>query len=127
MDKTRFGCWLVAAVAVVQTISTLLSPLAAELVATAVLFNAAAGFSTFLLLRRPDRNRWPLVLWTAGFFGWHVTGLVTMAGLVSTDLDAAFLIASQRELSVAYQVVLATLAGFAVHILLPRPSPARRR
>ncbi|MEO6087379.1 MAG: hypothetical protein ABIQ18_30125 [Umezawaea sp.] len=127
MDKTRFGCWLVAAVAAVQTITTLLSPLASELVITAVLFNAAAGLSTFLLLRRPDRNRWPLVLWTAGFFGWHVTGLVTMAGLVTTDLDAAFLLGSQRELSIAYQVLLATLAGFAVHILLPRPSSVRRR
>lgn len=127
MDKTRFGCWLVAAVAAAQTITTLLSPLASELVITALLFNAAAGLSTFLLLRRPDRGRWPLVLWTAGFFGWHVTGLATMAGLVTTDLDAAFLIASQRELSIAYQVVLATLAGFAVHILLPRPSSVGRR
>ncbi len=127
MDKTRFGCWLVAALAAVQTVSTLLSSLAAELVVIAVLFNAVAGFSTFLLLRRPDRNRWPLVVWTAGFFGWHVTGLVTMAGIVTTDLDAAFLIGSQRELSIAYQVVLATLAGFAVHILLPRPSGVRRR
>jgi hypothetical protein len=127
VDKTRFGCWLVVAVAAVQTITTLLSPLASELVITALLFNAAAGLSTFLLLRRQDRTRWPLVLWTAGFFGWHVTGLVTMAGLVTTDLDAAFLLGSQRELSIAYQVVLATLAGFAVHILLPRPSSVRRR
>lgn len=126
MDKTRFGCWLVVAVIAVQTVTTLLSPLASELLITAVLFNAAAGLSTFLLLRRPERTRWPLVIWTAAFFGWHVTGLITMAGLVTTDLDAAFLLGSQRELSIAYQVVLATLTGFAVHVLLPRPSPVRR-
>jgi hypothetical protein len=59
--------------------------------------------------------------------GWHVTGLVTMAGIVTTDLDAVFYVASQRELSIAYQVLLATAAGFAVHILLPRPGSVRRR
>ncbi|PRY42604.1 hypothetical protein [Umezawaea tangerina] len=121
MDKTRLGAWLVISLAVAQTLTTLPTAAAPELGATAVIFNAAAAFSAYLLLRRPDRGRWPLVVWSAGFFGWHVTGLATMAGLITTDLDPVFFIASQCELSIAYQAVLATLAGFAVHLLLPRP------
>jgi hypothetical protein len=123
VDKTRLGCLLVLGLAAVQTIGAV-SVGSVELSALAVLINAAAAFSAYLVLRRPDRNRWPLVVWTAAFFGWHVTGLVTMAGIVTTDLDAVFYLASQRELSIAYQVLLATAAGFAVHILLPRPAKA---
>jgi hypothetical protein len=121
VDKTRLGCWSVVVIIVAQTLSTLLSEGSPELGATGVIFNVAAAFSTYLVFRRPDRNRWPLVIWTAGFFGWHVTGLATLAGIVTTDLDAVFVIAAQRELSILYQVVLATLAGFAVHLLLPKP------
>ena len=120
VDKTRLGCLVVLALAAVQTIATL-GVGSLELTALAVLFNAAAAFSAYLVLRRPTRTRWPLAIWTAGFFGWHVTGLITMAGLVSTDLDAVFYFGSQRELSIAYQVLLGTAAGFAVHLLLPRP------
>ena len=126
MDKTRLGCLLVLGLAAVQTIGTV-GVGSLELGALAVLFNAAAAFSAYLVLRRPDRTRWPLVVWTAAFFGWHVTGLLTMAGIVTTDLDAVFYLGSQRELSIAYQVLLATAAGFAVHLLLPRPSSVRRR
>ena len=111
-------------VIVAQTLSTLLSGVSAELGATAAIFNAAAAFSTYLVFRRPDRSRWPLVIWAAGFFGWHVTGLATLAGIVTTNLDPVFVIASQRELSILYQTVLAVLAGFAVHLLLPRPEKA---
>jgi hypothetical protein len=121
VDKTRLGCLLVLGLAAAQTIGTV-GVGSVELSALAVLINAAAAFSAYLVLRRPDRNRWPLVVWTAAFFGWHVTGLVTMAGIVTTDLDAVFYLASQRELSIAYQVLLATAAGFAVHVLLPRPA-----
>ncbi|MGB7161330.1 MAG: hypothetical protein WBD40_24945 [Tepidisphaeraceae bacterium] len=124
MDKTRLGCWSVVVIIVAQTLSTLLADGSPELGATGVIFNAAAAFSTFLLFRRPDRSRWPLGVWTAGFFGWHITGLATLAGIVTTDLDAVFVVAAQRELSVLYQAVLATLSGFAVHLLLPKPEKA---
>lgn len=107
----------------VQTLSTLLAGGLPELRIVGVVFNAAAATSTYLVLRRPDRNRWPLVAWTAGFFGWHVTGLLTLSGIVTTGLDAVFTVGTDHQLSVLYQVVLATLAGFAVHLLLPRPTP----
>ncbi len=110
------------ALVVAQTLSTLLSGGPPELRIVGVVFNAAAAFSTYLLLRRPDRNRWPLVAWTAGFFGWHVTGLLTLAGIVTTDLDVAFTVGGDQQFSVLYQAVLTTLAGFAVHLLLPRPN-----
>lgn len=112
------------ALIVAQTLSTLLSGGPPELRVTGVLFNAAAAVSTYLVLRRPDRNRWPLVGWTAGFFGWHATGLITLAGLATTGLDAAFFVGSQRELAMLYQAVTVTLAGFAVHLLVPRPARA---
>jgi hypothetical protein len=122
VDKTRVGCWSVIALVVAQTLSTLLSEDLAELRLVGVLFNAAAAFSTYLVLRRPTRNRWPLVAWAAGFFGWHVTGLLTLAGVVTTGLDAVFTVGSDPRLSILYQVVLTTVAGFAVHLLLPRPT-----
>ncbi|NUT51118.1 MAG: hypothetical protein HOV94_28010 [Saccharothrix sp.] len=122
MEKTRVGCWSVIVLVVAQTLSTLLSGGPAELQVVGVVFNAVAAFSTFLLLRRPDRNRWPLVAWTAAFFGWHVTGLLTLAGIVTTGLDAVFTVAGDLRLSLLYQVVLTTLSGFAVHLLLPRPN-----
>ncbi|WP_146173915.1 hypothetical protein [Saccharothrix carnea] len=125
MDKTRVGCWSVIALVVAQTLATLLSGGLAELRIVGVAFNAAAAFSAYLVLRRPDRNRWPLVAWTAGFFGWHVTGLLTLAGVVTTGLDAVFTVGNDLRLSLLYQVVLTTLAGFAVHLLLPRPDKAR--
>ncbi|WP_447006808.1 hypothetical protein ACRAKI_10215 [Saccharothrix isguenensis] len=121
MDKTRVGCWSVAVLVLAQSLSTLASGGPPELRFTGIAFNAAAAFSTFLLLRRPDRNRWPLVAWTAAFFGWHVTGLLTLAGVVTTDLDPVFSLAAELQLSILYQAVLATVAGFAVHLLLPRP------
>lgn len=107
---------------VVQTLATLLSGGPAELWAVGVLFNAAAAFSAFLVLRRPDRSRWPLVAWSAGFFGWHVTGLLSLAGVVTTGLEAVFTVGGDLRLSLLYQVVLTTLAAFAVHLLLPRPN-----
>ena len=112
------------ALIVAQTLSTLLSADLAEMLVVGVVFNAAAAFSTYLVLRRPDRNRWPLVAWAAGFFGWHVTGLLTLAGVATTGLDAVFTVGTDPRLSILYQVVLATLAGFAVHFLLPRPAKA---
>ncbi|MEU4443633.1 hypothetical protein AB0K14_09155 [Actinosynnema sp. NPDC050801] len=122
MDKTQVGCWSVIALVVAQTLATLLSGEPVELQIVGVAFNAAAAFSTYLVLRRPDRNRWPLVAWTAGFFGWHVTGMLTLAGVVTTGLDAVFTVGSDPRLSILYQVVLTTVAAFAVHLLLPRPN-----
>jgi hypothetical protein len=122
VDKIRVGCWSVLALVVAQTLSTLLSGDLAELRVIGLLFNVAAAFSCYLVLRRPDRNRWPLVAWSAGFFGWHVTGLLALAGVVTTGLDAVFTIGGDARLSLLYQVVLTTVAGFAVHLLLPRPS-----
>ncbi|MFD1147173.1 hypothetical protein [Saccharothrix hoggarensis] len=122
MDTTRVGCWSVIALVVAQTLATLLSGGPAELRLVGVLFNAAAALSTYLVLRRPTRNRWPLVGWTAGFFGWHATGLLTLGGLVTTGLDALFLVGTNTPIAMLYQAVLATLAGFAVHLLLPRPN-----
>ncbi|MGW4113264.1 hypothetical protein ACWEFJ_20545 [Actinosynnema sp. NPDC004786] len=122
MDRTRVGCWSVVVLIVVQTLATLLSGGPAELWAVGVLFNAAAAFSAFLVLRRPDRSRWPLVAWSAGFFGWHVTGLLSLAGVVTTGLEAVFTVGGDLRLSLLYQVVLTTLAAFAVHLLLPRPN-----
>jgi hypothetical protein len=124
VDKTRVGCWSVVVLIVAQTLSTVLSGGPPELRITGVFFNAAAAFSVYLVLRRPDRNRWPLVAWTAGFFGWHVTGLLTLAGIVTTGLDAAFTLGVDNRFAVLYQAVLTTLAGFAVHLLLPRPNKA---
>ncbi|MEU4742367.1 hypothetical protein AB0G02_18135 [Actinosynnema sp. NPDC023658] len=121
MDKIRVGCWSLIALIVAQTLSTLLSGDQAELRIVGLVFNAAAALSTFLLLRRPDRNRWPLVAWTAAFFGWHVTGMLTLAGVVTTGLDAVFTVGTDPRLSILYQVVLTTVAAFAVHLLLPRP------
>ena len=124
VDKTRVGCWSVVALIVAQTLSTLVAGGPAELRIVGLVFNAVAAASVFLLFRRPDRNRWPLVAWTAGFFGWHVTGLLTLSGIATTGLDAVFTVGTgQHGLSVLYQVVLATVAGFAVHLLLPRPKP----
>ncbi|QQQ78337.1 hypothetical protein IOD16_07680 [Saccharothrix sp. 6-C] len=122
MDKIRAGCWSVLALVVAQTLSTLLSGDLAELVVVGVVLNAAAAFSTYLVLRRPDRNRWPLVAWSAGFFGWHVTGLLTLAGVATTGLDAVFTLGGDPRLSILYQAVLTTLAAFSVHFLLPRPA-----
>ncbi|XVS66593.1 hypothetical protein ACQPYE_11185 [Actinosynnema sp. CA-299493] len=122
MDKIRVGCWSMIALVVAQTLSTLLSGDLAELVVVGVVLNAAAAFSTYLVLRRPDRNRWPLVAWAAGFFGWHVTGLLTLAGVATTGLDAVFTVGSDPRPSILYQVVLTTVAAFAVHLLLPRPA-----
>jgi hypothetical protein len=127
VDKIRVGCWLVAVLVLAQTLSTLLSGGPPEVRFTGVAFNAVAAFSTYLLLRRADRNRWPLVAWAAGFFGWHVTGLLSLAGVVTTGLDAVFSLGSVPQLSVLYQAVLSTLAGFAVHLLLPRPPRPKER
>ncbi|MCE6996550.1 hypothetical protein LZG04_17330 [Saccharothrix sp. S26] len=122
MDKIRVGCWSVLALVVAQTLSTLLSGDLAEIRIIGVLFNLAAAVSVYLVLRRPGRNRWPLVAWVAAFFGWHVTGLLTLAGVVTTGLDAVFTVGSDPRMSILYQVVLTTVAGFAVHLLLPRPT-----
>ncbi|QFZ20194.1 hypothetical protein [Saccharothrix syringae] len=121
MDRTRLGAWAVVALVVVQAVVTWAFVRPTELTATGLLLNAAAGVSAGWLLLRPARNRWPLTAWAAGFFGWHAIGLVTLAGLVSTGLDAVFAVGWPREALVGYQAVLTTLAGFAVHLLLPRP------
>ena len=122
MDRTRLGAWTTLGLAVLHALSALLSGVSVELVGLALAVNAAAAASAVWLLRRPDRNRWPLTAWTAGFFGWHATGLVTLAGLVTTELDAVFAVASDARLSMLYQAVLTTAAAFAVHFLLPRPA-----
>lgn len=109
---------------ITQAASTVLSGDVAELMVVGLFFNAVAAFSTYLVLLRPDRNRWPLVAWAAGFFGWHVTGLLTLAGVATTGLDAVFTVGGDPRLSILYQVVLTVLAGFAVHLLLPRPTKA---
>jgi hypothetical protein len=86
----------------------------------ALAFNAVAAVSTGLLVRRGGRAAWAVAGWCAGFFGWHVVGLGELAGWWTTGLDTAFLVAGRYQLSVVYQAVMATAAGFAVHLLLPR-------
>jgi hypothetical protein len=120
VDKTRLGHGLVIAVLCLQTLASLAFGGSPTLTGVGLVFNAAAGVSTALLVRRSGHSPWPVVAWCAGFFGWHATGLGSLAGWWTTDLDAVFLIASQRELSMAYQALLTTMAGFAVHLLLPR-------
>lgn len=120
MDKTRLGTGLVVAVLVVQTVASLLWSADATLTGVALAFNAVAAVSTALFVRRGGRAAWAVTGWCAGFFGWHVVGLGEVAGWWTTGLDVAFLIASQYQLSVVYQAAMATAAGFAVHLLLPR-------
>jgi hypothetical protein len=120
VDKTRLGIGLVVGVLVVQTLASLLWRADATLTGVALAFNAVAAVSTGLFVRRGGRAAWVVAGWCAGFFGWHVVGLGELAGWWTTGLDAAFLVASQYQLSVVYQAVLATAAGFAVHLLLPR-------
>ena len=120
MDKTRLGTGLVIVVLVVQTLATLLWRADATLTGVALAFNAVAAVSTGLFVRRGGRAAWVVVAWCAGFFGWHVLGLGGLAGWWTTGLDAAFLIGSQYQVSVVYQALMATAAGFAVHLLLPR-------
>ncbi|GAA1357313.1 hypothetical protein [Saccharothrix algeriensis] len=121
MDRTRLGAWLMIALAAAQVLAVLLTGPGGEPAVVAVALNAAAVASAAWLLRRPAHSRWPLTAWAAGFFGWHATGLVTLAGIVPTGLDAVFAIAPHRELSTLHQAVLTTAAAFAVHLLLPRP------
>jgi hypothetical protein len=120
VETTRLGHGLVVALLSAQTLASLAFGGSPTLIGVALVFNLAAGVSTFLLVRRPGHSPWPVVAWCAGFFGWHVTGLGSLAGWWSTELDAVFLIASQREVSIAYQALLTTMAGFAVHLLVPR-------
>lgn len=120
MDKTRLGQGLVIAVLSLQTLASVAFGGSPTLTGVALALNAAAGVSTTLLVRRKGHSAWPVVAWCAGFFGWHATGLGSLAGWWTTELDAVFLIASQRELSIAYQALMTTMAGFAVHLLLPR-------
>ncbi|WP_434449063.1 hypothetical protein [Lentzea sp. E54] len=124
MDKTRLGVALVAVVLVAQTLAALLWSPDATLTGIALAFNAVAAVSTVLLVRRGGRAAWAVGGWCAGFFGWHVLGLGELAGWWTTGLETAFLIASQYQLSVVYQAVMATAAGFAVHLLLPRQRQA---
>lgn len=120
MDKTRLGIGLVVGVLVVQTLASLAWSPDATLTGVALAFNAVAGVSTWLFVRRGGRGAWVVAGWCAGFFGWHVVGLGELAGWWTTGLDAAFIVAAQYQLSVVYQAVMATAAGFAVHLLLPR-------
>lgn len=120
MDKTRLGTGLVIVVLVVQALASLLWGADATLTGVALAFNAVAAVSTALFVRRGGRAAWVVVAWCAGFFGWHVLGLGGLAGWWTTGLDAAFLVGSQYQVSVVYQAVMATAAGFAVHLLLPR-------
>lgn len=110
--------------ATVQALAVVLAGPAGSPMVIALALDAAAVGSATWLLRRPTHSRWPLTAWAAGFFGWHVTGLVTLAGIVTTGLDSLFVVAPQRELSTLYQAVLTTAAAFAVHFLLPRPARA---
>lgn len=114
------GTGLVIVVLVVQTLASLLWGADATLTGVALAFNAVAAVSTALFVRRGGRAAWVVVAWCAGFFGWHVLGLGGLAGWWTTGLDAAFLVGSQYQVSVVYQAVMATAAGFAVHLLLPR-------
>ncbi|MFD4676183.1 hypothetical protein ACFWNN_41110 [Lentzea sp. NPDC058450] len=120
MDKTRLGIWLVVGVLVVQTVASLAWGADSTLTGIALAFNAVAAVSTVLFVRRGGQAAWVVAGWCAGFFGWHVLGLGELAGWWTTGLDAAFLIGAQYQLSVAYQALLATASGFAVHLLLPR-------
>ncbi|RDI19802.1 hypothetical protein [Lentzea flaviverrucosa] len=120
MDKTRLGIGLVVGVLVVQTAATLLWSPGATLTGIALAFNAVAAVSAFLFVRRGGQAAWVVGGWCAGFFGWHVLGLGELAGWWTTGLDAAFLVGGGYQGSVVYQAVLATAAGFAVHLLLPR-------
>jgi hypothetical protein len=120
VDKTRLGIGLVAGVLVVQTLASLLWSADATLTGVALAFNAVAAVSTGLFVRRGGRAAWAVAGWCAGFFGWHVVALGELAGWWTTGLEAAFLVASQYQVSVVYQAVMATAAGFAVHLLFPR-------
>lgn len=114
------GTGLVIAVLVVQALASLLWSADTTLTGIALAFTAVAGVSTALFVRRGGQAAWVVVGWCAGFFGWHVLGLGELAGWWTTGLEAAFLVAAHYQLSVAYQAVMATAAGFAVHLLLPR-------
>jgi hypothetical protein len=120
VDKTRLGIGLVVGVLVIQTLAGLVWGADATLTGVALAFNAVAAVSTGLFLRRGGRAAWVVAGWCAGFFGWHVVGLGELAGWWTTGLDTAFLVAGRYQLSVVYQAVMATAAGFAVHLLLPR-------
>lgn len=120
MDKTRLGIGLVVAVLVVQTLTSLVWSPDATLTGVALAFNAVAAVSTALFVRRGGRAAWVVAGWFAGFFGWHAVGLGELAGWWTTGLDSAFLVGALYQLSVVYQAVMATAAGFAVHLLLPR-------
>ncbi|GHH48300.1 hypothetical protein [Lentzea cavernae] len=120
MDKTRLGTWLVVGVLVVQTVASLLWNPGGSLTGIALAFNAVAAVSVFLLARRGGTAAWVVAGWCAGFFGWHVLGLGELAGWWTTGLETAFLVGDAYQVSVVYQAVLATAAGFAVHLLLPR-------
>jgi hypothetical protein len=124
VERTRLGAWLVIASAAFQVLAVLLTGPGGEPTVIALALNAVAVASAAWQLHRP-RNRWPLTAWAAGFFGWHVTGLITLAGVVATGLDQVFTLGSP-QLSTLYHAILTTAAGFAVHLLLPR-STARGR
>lgn len=120
MDKTRLGVGLVVGVLVLQTVASLVWNAEATLTGIALAFNAVAAVSTFLFVRRGGTAAWAVAGWCAGFFGWHVLGLGELAGWWTTGLEAAFMVGGAYQVSVVYQAVLATAAGFAVHLLLPR-------
>ena len=120
MDKTRLGIGLVVGVLVLQTVAGLVWSADATLTGIGLVFNAVAAVSVALLARRGGRAAWAVAGWCAGFFGWHLVGLGELAGWWTTGLDAAFLVGGGYQVSVVYQAVLATAAGFAVHLLLPR-------
>ncbi|MFJ5992622.1 hypothetical protein [Lentzea sp. NPDC092896] len=120
MDKTRLGIGLVVVVLLLQTLATLVWGADATLTGIALAFNAVAAVSAFLFVRRGGQAAWVVAGWCAGFFGWHVLGLGELAGWWTTGLDSAFVVGGGFQVSVAYQAVLATAAGFAVHLLLPR-------
>ncbi|MEU3648637.1 hypothetical protein AB0E59_35040 [Lentzea sp. NPDC034063] len=120
MDKTRLGIGLVVGVLVVQTVASLAWSPDTTLTGIALAFNAVAAVSAFLFVRRGGQAAWVVAGWCAGFFGWHVLGLGELAGWWTTGLDAAFVVGGGFQVSVVYQAVMATAAGFAVHLLLPR-------
>lgn len=102
---------------VVQSIASILWGGTPTLIGVGLAFNAVAAVSTALLARN-RHSPWVVAGWCAGFFGWHVVGLGALAGWWTPDLAGVFAIAAHLQLSIAYQALLTTMAGFAVHLLV---------
>lgn len=120
MDRKKLAGALLAGVLVLQSLASLLWLADPTTKGVALALNAAAAVSTALFLRRDGHSPWVVVAWCAGFLGWHALGLGALAGWWTPDLAGLFAVAAHLQASIAYQAVLTTAAGFALHILLPR-------